>query len=90
MARTSRPVTVTLGDLQEHVEARVRSGAYASTSEVLRAAVRALDREEEAIGEWLKAKVDEAFADPGASVPARDVFRRLRAYHAEQAKADAE
>lgn len=90
MARTSRPVTVTLGDLQEHVEARVRSGAYASTSEVLRAAVRALDREEQAIGEWLKEKVDEAFADPGASVPARDVFRRLRAYHTEQAKTDNE
>ncbi|MGO1074304.1 ribbon-helix-helix domain-containing protein [Inquilinus sp. CA228] len=90
MARTSRPVTVTLGDLQEHVEARVRSGAYASTSEVLRAAVRALDREEQAIGDWLKEKVDEAFADPGPSVPARDVFRRLRAYHAEQAEADTE
>lgn len=90
MARTSRPITITLGDLQEHVEARVRSGAYASTSEVLRAAVRALDREEQAVGEWLKEKVDEAFADPAASVPARDVFRRLRAYHAEQTKVDAE
>jgi len=88
MARTSRPITVTLGDLQEHVEARVKSGTYASASEVLRAAVRALDREETAVNEWLKQKVDESFADPAPSKPARDVFRRLRAYHDEQAKVD--
>ncbi|HEY9348079.1 MAG TPA: hypothetical protein VIQ53_22330 [Inquilinus sp.] len=44
----------------------------------------ALDRTEKAISEWLKEKVDEAFADPRPSVPARDVFRRLRAYHAAQ------
>ena len=44
MPRTSRPITVTLGDLQERVELRVKSGAYASASEVMRAAVRALDR----------------------------------------------
>jgi len=46
MPRSSRPITVTLGELQERVEARVASGAYASASEVMRAAVRALDREE--------------------------------------------
>ena len=51
MARTSRPTTVTLGDLQKGVEARVKSGAYASASEVMRAAVRALDREEAAIND---------------------------------------
>jgi antitoxin ParD1/3/4 len=87
MPRTSRPITVTLGDLQERVEARVRSGAYAFASEVIRAAVRALDREEAALNEWLRARVDEAFADPQPNVPARDVFSRLRRYSAEQAKA---
>ena len=63
MSRSSRPITVTLGELHDHVEARVKSGAYASASEVLRAAVRALDREEVAIGDWLRQRVDEAFAD---------------------------
>ena len=48
------------------------------------------DRTEKTISERLKEKVEEAFADPRASVPARDVFRRLRAYHAAQAAADAE
>jgi antitoxin ParD1/3/4 len=86
MPRTSRPVTVTLGDLQERVEARVKSGAYASTSEVLRAAVRALDREDAAIGDWLRQRVDESLSDPRPSAPARQVFKRLRERHARQAK----
>lgn len=87
MPRTSRPITVTLGDLQERVEERVKSGAYASSSEVLRAAVRALDREEAALTDWLGQQVDKAFADPRPSVPAREVFKRLRAHHAQQVKA---
>src|SRR5216684_4460806 len=69
MPRTSRPVTVTLGDLQQRVKARVKSGAYASVSEVMRAAVRALEREEAAVNEWLRQRVDDAFADPRPNVP---------------------
>jgi antitoxin ParD1/3/4 len=86
MPRTSRPITVTLGDLQQRVEARVKSGAYASASEVIRAAMRALDREDAALDEWLRQRVDEAFADPRPNMPASDVFRRLRDHHAEQLK----
>jgi len=82
MPRTSRPVTVTLGDLRQRVEARVKSGAYASVSEVVRAALRALEREEAALDDWLRQRVDEAFADPRPNVPARAVFKRLRAHHA--------
>ena len=74
-ARTSRPITVTSGDLQERVEARVKSGAYTSASEVLRAAVRALDREEAAVTDWLRQRIDEALADPRPNVPAREVFQ---------------
>jgi antitoxin ParD1/3/4 len=86
VARTSRPITVTLCELQERVEARVESGSYASASEVLRAAVRALDREEVALNDWLRKKVDEALADPRPNIPARDVFKRLRAHHAARTK----
>ncbi len=86
MPRTSRPVTVTLGNLQTRVEARVKSGAYASTSEVLRAAVRALDREDAAVEDWLRERVDASLADPNPSVPARKVFKRLHEHHAQQAK----
>ena len=86
MPRTSRPITVTLGDLQDRVEQRVKSGAYASASEVMRAAVRALDREEAAIDAWLRQRVDESLADPRPNIPARQVFERLRAHHAARKK----
>ena len=39
MPRSSRPITVTLGDFRKPIERRVKSGAYASASEVLRALV---------------------------------------------------
>jgi antitoxin ParD1/3/4 len=80
MSRSSRPITVTLGDLQERVEARVASGAYASASEVLRAGLRALDREEEALTDWMKARIDEALNDPRPSVPLAEAAARLRAH----------
>lgn len=88
MPRASRPITVTLGDLHTHVEERVKSGAYASASEVMRAAVRALDREEAAMSDWLRDRVNESFADPRPSIPAKDVFARLRARHAERVNAE--
>src|SRR4051812_25886849 len=82
MGRTSRPITVTLGDLQERVSTRVKSGAYASASEVMRAALRALDREEAAVDDWLRQRVDAALNDPRPSIPAADVFNRVRKLHA--------
>ena len=84
MPRASRPISVTLGDMHQKVESRVKSGAYASASEVMRAAVRALDREEEAMKAWLKARVDEAWNDGTPSIPAREVFKRLRERRAQK------
>lgn len=77
--RTSKPITVTLGPQQESLEARLKSGAYASASEVMRAALRALDREDAALDELLRRKVEAALADPRPSIPADEVFARLRA-----------
>lgn len=86
MPRTSRPITVTLGELQEKVDARVASGAYASASEVMRAAVRALDREEAAAQDWLTRAVDEALADPRPSMSMDEAFERLEVHRAKRAK----
>ncbi|MBX9907747.1 MAG: type II toxin-antitoxin system ParD family antitoxin [Beijerinckiaceae bacterium] len=72
-------MTVTLGDLAEKVEERVRSGEYDSASEVVRAGLEALEREERAFNAVLKAKVEEALADPRPWIPADQVFARLRA-----------
>lgn len=80
--RTARPVTVTLGPLTGMAEQRVASGRYASVSEVVRAGLRALEREEAALDAVLKARVEEALADPGPSIVQEDVFAELRARHA--------
>jgi antitoxin VapB len=45
-----------------------------------------LDRQKAALKECLREKVDEALADPRPNIPAREVFRRLRAHHAAEAK----
>lgn len=47
--RSSRPITVTLGKHQASIDARLASGTYDSASEVVRAGLRALDREEHAL-----------------------------------------
>jgi len=86
MPRASKPITITLGDLRKRVDALVKSGAYASASEVMRAAVRALDREESALKDWMRKRIDEALDDPRPGIPARTVFKRLRDHHARQSK----
>jgi antitoxin ParD1/3/4 len=69
----SKMVTVTLDDMLESAEARVRSGTYSSLSEVIQEGLRALDREEE----WLREAVRESLDDPRPSIPAEEVFADL-------------
>ncbi|KPH82143.1 MULTISPECIES: type II toxin-antitoxin system ParD family antitoxin [Bosea] len=82
-------LTVTLGDLAEKVEERVRSGEYDSPSEVVRAGLEALAREERAFDAELKAKVEEAMADPRPSIPAEQVFEELEKHHRQRMARDA-
>ena len=82
MPRTSSPLTVTLGNLKQRVDDRVQSGTYASASEVLRAAVRALDREDAAIGNALREEIKRSLSDPRPNIPADKVFAKLRQKHA--------
>ena len=85
--RTSRPISVTLGEMQERVDARVRSGDYASASEVVRAGLRALDREETVLDNVLRVKVEQALADTRPALPADEVVAAVRARHAGRPKA---
>ena len=79
--RAAKPVTVTLGPLTEMAQGRVASGRYASVSEVVRAGLRALEREEVALDAILKAKVEAALANPSPSLAQSQVFADLRATH---------
>ena len=86
-SRAIKPVTLTLGPLGALAKQRVASGDYASLSEVVRAGLRALEREERALDAVLKARVEEALADPAPLRPQVEVFAALAAHHAVRNKA---
>lgn len=82
--RKNKPITVTLGQMASGVEERVLSGAYVSASEVVRAGLRALSREEMLFEQVMKAKVAESLADERPSLPIEEAFERTRARLAER------
>ena len=84
--RTSKPISVTLGPQQASLERRLQSGQYNNASEVLRQALRALDREDAVLDEALREKVKSSMTDPRPSVSADAVFKRLRARHSRRLK----
>jgi antitoxin ParD1/3/4 len=88
MARSSQPVTVTLGDMRGFAQERVERGRYTSVSEVVRAGLRALEREEQHLDEWVREKIRESLDDPRPSIPAEIVFDELRARMAATVQAE--
>jgi antitoxin ParD1/3/4 len=84
--RSAKPLTVTLGSQRDAIDERVRSGGYESASEVIRAALRALDREEQALASIMRVKIDEALADGRPGHPAEEVFSRLEAKYEKRLK----
>lgn len=59
----ARNTSVSLGDhFTQFVQEQVESGRYATASDVLRAGLRLLEREEEELA-WLRERIDESDAD---------------------------
>jgi antitoxin ParD1/3/4 len=85
-ARANKPISVTLGPFAEKVERRVKEGRYASASEVVRDALRALDREDELFDQILRMKVREALADPRPPISSEELMRRLEEKHQARVK----
>ena len=79
--RAAKPVTVTLGQQGERAQRRVAAGQYASLSEVIRAGLRALDREDQVLEAALRVRIEASLADQRPSIPQDDVFAALRARH---------
>jgi antitoxin ParD1/3/4 len=73
-----------------YIDQKVRSGDYASASEVVRAGLRALQERDRAVEHWLYNQVaptyDAMLADPSRGIAAKSVFDDIRALHAEKTK----
>jgi putative addiction module CopG family antidote len=80
----SRRFSITLpNDTAKLVEAKVKSGAYASVSEVVRDGVESLLDRDAAVERWLHEDVvaghEEYLADPSRAVPLDAILDRIRA-----------
>jgi antitoxin ParD1/3/4 len=68
----------------------VKSGTYATSSEVIRAGLRALQERDAAVERWLREEVvptyDRWKADPSRVIPADQGFDSIRAHHAARLK----
>jgi putative addiction module CopG family antidote len=87
--RTTQQFSITLPlDMAEAVESKIKSGRYASVSEVVRDGVRALLERDAAVERWLREEVvaghTEYLADPSKAVAAEDILPRIRARRAAQ------
>ena len=85
--RTTRQLSITLpNEMAEALRHRVRSGEYASESEVIREGLRALFARDQAIEAWLRDEVAAAYdavvADPSRAITAQRVRARLAAEQA--------
>jgi putative addiction module CopG family antidote len=92
--RTTRSLSITLPrKMAEMVKAKVKSGAYATESEVVREGLRALEAQDAAVEQWLRtegvARYDAYKRGEMGSRPAEEVFERLRSRHARRAKTGA-
>lgn len=85
--RTTQQLSITLpNDMADAVKTKVRSGEYATESEVIRDGLRALLARDRAVESWLHGQVGPAYdalkSDPSRAVTADQVRARLAAEHA--------
>ena len=85
--RTTQQMSITLpNDMADVVKAKVRTGEYASESEVIRDGLRVLMARDRAVESWLHNQVGPAFdalkTDPSSAVTVDHVRARLAAEHA--------
>ena len=91
MAATAKRTFSLPAEQAKFIDKQVKSGGYASGSEVVRAGLRALQERDAAIERWLREDVvpvyDAMKADPSRRIPAEKVFDALRAHHDRRMKA---
>jgi putative addiction module CopG family antidote len=83
--RTTQSLSITLPlEMAEMVKAKVRSGEYASESEVIRDGLRALTARDAAMDRWLREDVlpvyDEVAGNPDKAVTAGKAWETIAAH----------
>jgi antitoxin ParD1/3/4 len=75
-----------------YIDSLVQSGAYATSSEVIRSGLRALQERDAAVERWLREDVVPVAAamkaDPSLAIPLDEVFGEIRALHKARAPRD--
>ncbi|HXP95307.1 MAG TPA: type II toxin-antitoxin system ParD family antitoxin [Telmatospirillum sp.] len=73
-----------------YIDRLVATGTYATSSEVIRAGLRALQERDAAVERWLREEVVPVAAamqaDPDRAIPVETVFGKIRALHAQRVK----
>lgn len=87
--RTTQQFSITLpNEMADVIKAKVKSGEYATESEVIRDGLRALLARDRAVESWLHNQVGPAYdalkADPSRAITADQVRERLAAEHAKR------
>ncbi|MEY3550608.1 MAG: type II toxin-antitoxin system ParD family antitoxin [Burkholderiales bacterium] len=85
--RTTQQLSITLpNEMAEAIKTKVRSGEYATESEVIREGLRALLNRDRAIESWLQNEVGVAYdalkSNPSRAVTADQVRERLASENA--------
>lgn len=93
--RTTRQLSITLPiDMADALRARVRSGAYASESEVIRDGLRVLFARDQVVEDWLRTDVAAAYdallGDPSRGIEINEVRARLGSVHVQRLASEAE
>ncbi len=74
------------------IDTLVRTGRYASASEVVRAGLHALQERDEAVERWLTDEVAKTYdahvAEPDRALPLTTAFNAIRARHATRASGE--
>ncbi|WP_337264611.1 MULTISPECIES: ribbon-helix-helix domain-containing protein [unclassified Serratia (in: enterobacteria)] len=87
--RTTQQLSITLpNEMAEAIKAKVKTGEYATESEVIRDGLRTLLARDKAVDNWLHDQVGQAYdalqADPSRAITLDAVRARLAAEHAKK------
>jgi antitoxin ParD1/3/4 len=88
-AATKISITLT-PEMNRLIKQRVAAGDFASSSELIREALRVWQKQEDKHQERLasiRARIQKSIDDPRRSVPAEEVFNRLNEMHLQNLKA---